>query len=276
MFKHLDQYKKFESITAAKAAFNEHLNNNTFNTNTRRVFEYILSCSTNHAGAATILRATIVKALSLSLATVTRAIATLKRAKAVAVKGTGRGTQIGGRGANIFIIQPFENEDVLSEIDSALPDDTNETNVDKLTDDSLGDSLRDSKGNSNKTSGSKGSHGEKSVATTINSSNNHLKHGSRKQASLLAIFSDYVNLGLTKKKYLEIIKEAESDAINLVAFVRSSCKNYIENKNKKKQRYENLEKTGAATCNPFSVEALKAFSLQKEAVKLDELFNPWA
>lgn len=276
MFKHLDQYKKFESISAAKVAFNDHIENNAFNTNTRRVFEYILSCSTNHAGAATILRATIVKALSLSLATVTRAIAALKRAKAVSIKGTGRGTQIGGRGASIFIIEPFENEDIISEIDSAIPDNETDKNVDKSTDDSLPDSLPDSKGIAEKNNNTNPSSCKKQNATTINSSKNHLKQGSRKQASLLAIFSDFVNLGLTKDKYLEIIKEAESNAVNVVAFVRASCKNYIANKNKKKQRYENLKQVDAVTCNPFSLDAIKAFTLQKEKEKNAAIYNPWS
>lgn len=238
MFNHLDTHCNFESFTQVKSAFNDHIENNEFNTNTRRVFEYVLNCSTNHSGVATILRETIARNLELSLATIKRALSELKKAKAINVKPTGRKTQRGGRGANIYLIEPY-----VEPIDEPL-EKHDEPYVDKASDT------------------------ENQNATTLATKNN-LKQSNVNKAhdfgNLVEIFLEFSKFGVSKAMFLKVVDECKARDIkhNAANYLRGTLRKIVDRINANRAE---------TPINPFDIDAIKQFAAKRN--KSDESATP--
>ncbi|ODJ53130.1 hypothetical protein BFR40_00495 [Brochothrix thermosphacta] len=221
-------YPTFED---AKKQHDLHVEYNDFNSSTLRVFDYILKLSTNGKGVGTVKVSTIVETLEISRPTVNRALKNLRDANAIHTFHVGSGRVSGGRGANVYAIAKFMDDDMSEIEDNEIADNSNDTQ---------NDTESDTQETTTKANDTNVSECENVDTTTLATKTNlKSKQGNRHSddAKLNLIFSDFVSHGLTKDKFLSIIADAKQNAHSVTAYVRRSCMNFIDNKQSKAEHY---------------------------------------
>lgn len=208
-FNRLNEHVVFDSKKEMNYAVADHLKSNAafLRDNSKNILNYLAKISSHHYGACGVLYDTIAERLSITKRTVERCMSELKQHNIIEV--VKQYSKRGGRMSSVIRILPFVTEKkvpvgypVGNESGSEYPE---------------------------KPSGSKSQSPSEKDTNLSNPLLSTYKHGTV-VASLLYIFDDFRNKGLSRPKFEEIVAEAIPNAVNLKAYVRKTCENYIKNK----------------------------------------------
>uniref|UniRef100_UPI003D4692FC hypothetical protein n=1 Tax=Brochothrix campestris TaxID=2757 RepID=UPI003D4692FC len=239
-FNRLNEHVVFDSKKEMNYAVADHLKSNAafLRDNSKNILNYLAKIASHHNGACGVLYDTIAERLSITKRTVERCMSELKQNNIIEV--VKQYSKRGGRMSSVIRILPFVTE-------KKAP---------------VGEDVGYPVGNESgpehpkKPSGSKSQSPSEKDTNLSNPLLSSYKQGTV-VASLLYIFDDFRNKGLSRPKFEEIVKEAIPEAINLKAYVRSVCSNYVENKSKFTNRFKNT-----------------AFEIAQRIRELGEQFNP--
>ncbi|EUJ34367.1 helix-turn-helix domain-containing protein [Brochothrix campestris] len=220
-FNRLNEHVVFDSKKEMNYAVADHLKSNAafLRDNSKNILNYLAKIASHHNGACGVLYDTIAERLSITKRTVERCMSELKQNNIIEV--VKQYSKRGGRMSSVIRILPFVTE-------KKAP---------------VGEDVGYPVGNESgpehpkKPSGSKSQSPSEKDTNLSNPLLSSYKQGTV-VASLLYIFDDFRNKGLSRPKFEEIVKEAIPEAINLKAYVRSVCSNYVENKSKFTNRFK--------------------------------------
>lgn len=208
-FNRLDEHIVFKTKKEMNYAVADHLKRNAafLRDNSKEILNYIAKVASHHNGACGVLYKTIADRLSITKRTVERCMSELKANNIIEV--VKQYSKRGGRMSSVIRILPFvaqKNDNVGQPVGNDQAFENDET--------------------------PSGSKVKSDLNKNTNLSNPLLK--SYKQgtevANLLFIFDDFRNKGLSRPKFEEIVAEAIPNAVNLKAYVRTACDNYVKNK----------------------------------------------
>lgn len=239
-FNRLDAHTVFKSKKEMNYAVADHLKSNAafLRDNSKEILTYIAKIASHHNGACGILYKTIADRLSITKRTVERCMSELKEYNIIEV--VKQYSKRGGRMSSVIRILPFVAEK------KAL----------------VGQDVGYPVGNEAPFSEGQNAYGSKSESESDKNTNlsnpllKSLKQGTE-VSNLLYIFDDFRNKGLSRPKFEEIVAEAIPTAINLKAYVRKTCENYVRNKqsisgtlkNKALEIWHRIQKLGSTFNN---------------------------
>lgn len=234
-FNRLNEHVVFDSKKEMNYAVADHLKNNAafLRDNSKNILNYLAKIASHHNGACGVLYDTIAERLSIKKRTVERCMRELKTYKIVEV--VKQYSKRGGRMSSVIRILPFV-ADKKAKVGYPVGNESSSKSTEKPSD-SKSESLSEKDTN---------------LSNPLLST---CKQGTE-VARLLYIFDDFRNIGLSRPKFEEIVKEAIPKATNLKAYVRSVCANYVENKAKITNRFKNT-----------------AFEIAERIKQLGEQFN---
>ncbi|ODJ63704.1 hypothetical protein [Brochothrix thermosphacta] len=235
-FNRLNEHIVFPSKQEMNYAVADHLKSNAafLRDNSKNILNYLAKIASHHNGACGVLYDTIAERLSITKRTVERCMSELKQHNIIEV--VKQYSKRGGRMSSVIRILPFVTE-------KKVP---------------VGYPVGNESG-SKHPGNADGSKSESESEKNTNLSNHHLssfKQGTE-VANLLYIFDDFRNKGLSRPKFEEIVEEAIPIAINLKAYVRKTCENYVKNKqsiagtlkNKALAIFQRIQKLGSSFNN---------------------------
>ena len=239
-FNRLDAHTVFKSKKEMNYAVADHLKNNAafLRDNSKEILNYIAKVASHHNGACGVLYKTIADRLGVTKRTVERCMSELKEYNVVEV--VKQYSKRGGRMSSVIRILPFvaqKNDSVGQDV--GYP---------------VGSAPVFSEGEN--TYGSKVEIDSEKNTNLSNPLLKSLKQGTE-VSNLLYIFDDFRNKGLSRPKFEEIVAEAIPTAINLKAYVRKTCENYVRNKqsisgtlkNKALEIWHRIQKLGSTFNN---------------------------
>ena len=239
-FNRLDAHTVFKSKKEMNYAVADHLKSNAafLRDNSKEILTYIAKVASHYNGACGVLYKTIADRLGVTKRTVERCMSELKTYNIIEV--VKQYSKRGGRMSSVIRILPFVAEK------KAL----------------VGQDVGYPVGNEAPFSDVANADGSKSESKSEKNTNlsnplvKSLKQGTE-VANLLYIFDDFRNKGLSRPKFEEIVAEAIPTAINLKAYVRKTCENYVRNKqtiagtlkNKALEIFQRIQKLGSSFNN---------------------------
>ncbi|ANZ96192.1 hypothetical protein BFC19_12145 (plasmid) [Brochothrix thermosphacta] len=235
-FNRLDEHVVFKTKKEMNYAVADHLKNNAafLRDNSKEILTYIAKIASHYNGACGVLYKTIADRLGVTKRTVERCMSELKKYNIVEV--VKQYSKRGGRMSSVIRILPFDtqkNNSVGQPVGNEMVIEQDE-----------------------KPSDSKVKPASQKNTNLSNPLLKSLKQGTE-VSNLLYIFDDFRNKGLSRPKFEEIVEEAIPIAINLKAYVRKTCENYVKNKqsiagtlkNKALEILQRIQKLGSSFNN---------------------------